>query len=93
VPVTQILNVKVGFTGMPGHSTVAWKRESNAEAYVLERSPDPITPTSWDNLATVTEAKFEGNGTVPGLKYWFRVAGVNRLGQGPWSEPALRPVM
>jgi hypothetical protein len=41
----------------------------------------------------VTEAKFEGNGTIPGQKYWYCVAGVNKLGQGPWSKPALRPVM
>ncbi len=92
-PVQQILNVKVSFTGMPGHSEVRWKREANAEAYVLERSPDPITATSFENVGTVTEAKYEGNGAVPGQKYWYRVAGVNRLGQGPWSEPALRPVM
>ncbi len=92
-PVGQVENVKVTFTGMPGHSEVRWKRETNADAYVLERSPDPITATSWDNVGTVTEAKYEGNGTVPGQKYWYRVAGVNKLGQGPWSEPALRPVM
>lgn len=92
-PTVQVENVKVGFTGMPGHSKVQWKRETYADAYVVERSPDPITPTSWDNVGTVTEPKYEGNGAIPGQKYWYRVAAVNRLGQGPWSEPALRPVM
>ncbi len=92
-PVAQILNVKVTFTGMPGHSEVRWKRETNADAYVVERSADPITSTSWDNVGTVAEARYEGNGAIPGQKYWYRVAAVNRLGQGPWSEPALRPVM
>ncbi len=92
-PLGQILNVRVSFTGVPGHSEVRWKREGNADAYVVQRSPEPITETSWINQGTVTEARFEGNGATPGVKYWYRTAGVNRLGQGPWSEPALRPVM
>jgi hypothetical protein len=92
-PVEQILNVRVSFTATPGHSEVTWKRDPRAEAYVLARSPDPITPESWVNVATVTGVKYEGNGATPGQKYWYRVAGVNKLGQGPWSEPALRPVM
>ena len=92
-PVTQVENVKVTYTGMPGYSAVQWKRETNADAYVVERSPEPITATGWDNVGTVTEAKYTGNGATPGQKYWYRVAAVNKLGQGPWSEPALRPVM
>ncbi|MGB8170039.1 MAG: fibronectin type III domain-containing protein, partial [Chthoniobacteraceae bacterium] len=92
-PVAQVQNVKVNFTDTPGHSEVRWKRDPNADAYLVARTPDPITETSWTNLGTVTEAKYEGNGATPGQKYWYRVAGVNRLGQGPWSEPALRPVM
>lgn len=92
-PVQQILNVKVGFTGEPGHSLVSWKRDSRAEAYTVQRSPEPITDTSWVTVGTVTGVKYEGNGATPGQKYWYRVAGVNKLGQGVWSEPALRPVM
>lgn len=92
-PVQQIMNVRVAFTGMPGHSEVTWKRDAYADAYVAQRSVDPITETSWVNVGTVTTVKYEGNGATPGQKYWYRVAGVNKLGQGPWSEPALRPVM
>lgn len=92
-PVVQVENVKVSFTGMPGHSAVLWKRQGQSDAYVVERSPEPITATSWENVGTVSEAKYEGNGAVPGQKYWYRVAAVNNLGQGPWSMPAERPVM
>ena len=42
---------------------------------------------------TVVETKFTGNGAIPGKECWYRVAGVNRIGRGPWSVPALRPVM
>jgi predicted phage tail protein len=92
-PVEQIVNVKVSFNGTPGYSDVTWKREVHSDAYVVQCSPEPITDTSWKNSGTVTEPKFSGNGATPGQKCWYRVAGVNRLGQGPWSEPALRPVM
>jgi hypothetical protein len=60
---------------------------------VIECSQDPITETSWKNMGTVTEVKYVGNGATPGHKCWYRVAAVNRAGQGPWSDPALRPVM
>ena len=39
---SQVLNVRVGFTGEPGHSSVYWKRDPNADAFIVEFSPDPI---------------------------------------------------
>jgi len=33
------------------------------------------------------------SGAEPGKVCWFRICAVNVLGQGPWSEPARRPVM
>jgi len=92
-PVTQVLNVRVSYTGNPGYSEVRWRRVTAADAYVVECSPDPITGTSWQNMGTVAEVKYLGNGATPGQKCWYRVAAVNRAGQGPWSDPALRPVM
>ena len=92
-PVAQVMNVRVAYNGTPGYSNVRWDRETNSDAYMVQCSAEPITETSWKNMTTVTEAKFTGNGATPGVKCWYRIAGVNRLGQGPWSEPALRPVM
>ena len=92
-PVQQILNVRVLFNGTPGYSDVRWKRDPRAEAYVVECCQDPITESGWRNMGTVTEPKYTGNGAIPGKPCWYRVAGVNKLGQGVWSEPALRPVM
>jgi len=92
-PVGQVMNVVVSFTGDPGYSEVRWKRESNADAYVVECSQEPITDTSWKNMGTVAEVKYVGNGAIPGQKCWYRVSAVNRAGRGPWSVPALRPVM
>ncbi len=60
---------------------------------MIECCQDPITEAGWKNMGTVVEPKFTGHGAIPGKLCWYRVAGVNKLGQGPWSEPALRPVM
>ena len=92
-PVAQIEGVRVAFNGIEGHSAITWAAEENAVAYVLECSPDPIGAGTFQYLATVSEPSYSGNGATPGVKCWYRVAGVNRLGQGPWSTPALRPVM
>lgn len=92
-PVAEVSEVKVSYTGNPGHSEVRWKRDPHASAYRVQRSPEQITDTSWEDVGTVTEASYTGNGVIPGQQYWYRVAAVNRLGQGPWSQPALRPVM
>jgi hypothetical protein len=92
-PVSQILNVRVSFNGEPGKSIVSWKRDTHADAYVVECCPDPITPTGWKYMKTVKPPKFQGNGATPGQACWYRVRGINGAGEGPWSEPALRPVM
>ncbi len=92
-PVGQVENVKVSFTGEPGHSEVSWKPDPNATGYVLECADDPSDPGAFKYKASPREARWEGNGAIPGKACWFRAAAVNRLGQGPWSDPALRPVM
>ena len=88
-----ITEVRVGYDGKPGYSRITWKADPNASAYRLQFSPDPITDTSWVDIGVTIEAKFRGNGATPGERCWYRIAAVNRLGQGPWSMPALRPVM
>lgn len=92
-PVGQILNVRVSFTGEPGKSIVTWKADPYADAYRVQCCQDPLDANAWVDLGTVAEPKFVGNGAIPGKKCWYRVAGVNRLGEGLWSEPTLRPVM
>ena len=89
----QVKNVRVDYTGTPGYSEMSWRRVPGADAYVVECCQDPIADEGWKNIATVVGVKFVGNGAIPGRRCWYRVAAVNRSGQGPWSEPALRPVM
>ena len=65
-----------------------WNKVAKARSYVVERSPDPPTPTSWQHAAVATKSQVNINGLTSGTKYWFRVAAVGPNGQSPWSNPA-----
>jgi hypothetical protein len=94
VPVPdQVMSLNVMLNGAPGHSKLTWDAVFGADGYLVQGSPDPITPLSWTQSIVSTKTTFLGNGATAGQKYWFRVAAFNAAGQGPWSEPASRPVM
>ena len=86
-PLTVTLN------GAPGVSKLKWPPVAEARSYVVERSPDPITETSWVQVDTPTKASSEIPGAEPGKVIWFRVAYIGPNGTSPWSGPASRPVM
>lgn len=85
--------VVAGTNGSPGNTKVRWSALAGAVSYLVQVSPDPITAQSWKTVATPTRSSCETNGIDPGKVYWYRVAGVNPVGQGPWSAPACREVM
>ncbi len=75
---------------MDGEIDLDWDSVRGATSYVVQRSPDPITPTSWQQGIVVTKSKGTVTGLVSGTKYWFRVAAVGAAGQGAWSDPATK---
>ena len=77
----------------PGYTELSWEPVSGAKSYVVQISPDPIAPGSWTFASTCTASRIEVNGADAGKRHWYRVSAVNGKGQGPWSEPASRPVM
>lgn len=79
--------------GAPGNTKLSWKKLHDAVTYLVQRSAEPMTEGSWLTVATPTRASCEVDGAVPGKVCWFRVAGVNAAGTGPWSAPACREVM
>jgi hypothetical protein len=91
--VAQVQNLKVKLNGKSGVSKLSWDTDPNAVLYVIECSEDPTDATSWKEADKVTESKVELDGAVAGKKCWFRVAAFNKLGQGPWSQEAGRPVL
>jgi hypothetical protein len=73
-----------------GQIDLRWERVEKAKSYLIEKSPDPPTGTSWSQAAVVTKARASVSGLTSGTKYWFRVAAVTTSGQSAWSDPATK---
>lgn len=67
-----------------------WDRVEGSRSYVLERSPDPPTETSWVHEKVVTTSSTTIGGLTSGVRYWFRVAAIGSSGQSGWSDPATK---
>ena len=92
-PVGQMLNLRAQLNGMAGNTKLSWDAQANADAYIIQCGTDPNDPSTFQFFACSADARFEGAGSVPGQRCYFRVAAVNRLGTGPWSASSERPVM
>lgn len=73
-----------------GEIDLAWDRAENAKSYVIERSADPPTATSWAHETVSTKSSATIDGLTSGTRYWFRVAAVTSGGQSGWSDPAAK---
>jgi fibronectin type III domain protein len=73
-----------------GEIDLIWDKVKGAKSYVLERSPDPSSATSWAHEAVTTKSSATVSGLVSGTRYWFRVAAVISAGQSGWSDPVIK---
>lgn len=92
-PLAAPTGVTASLNGSPGNTKVKWKGVVGAVSYLVEMSPEPMTATSFTQVATATKTSCDAGGAEPGKMAWFRVAGVGPTGTGPWSAPAQRAVM
>lgn len=73
-----------------GEIDLSWNAVKGAKSYVIERSPDPPTPSSWVHQSVSSKSSTSVTGLVSGTRYWFRVAAVSSGGQGGFSDPATK---
>lgn len=92
-PLEAPTNVRAETNGTPGHTIVSCDPLPGAKSYLVQKTTDPEAEEGWVTVATPTKATANTNGVTPGTRAWYRMAGVNGRGQGPWSEPTPRPVM
>lgn len=92
-PLDAPTNVRAETNQKPGHTTVSCDPLYGAVSYLVQKTTDPNAEEGWETIATPTKATCDTNGVTPGSKVWYRMAGVNPAGQGPWSLPVERPVM
>jgi hypothetical protein len=87
---TQPANLAATAGDRDGEIDLTWEAIVGAKSYVVERSPDPITETSWTHAGVFTKSKATIAGLASGTRFWFRVAAVNANGQSGWSDPAVK---
>ena len=73
-----------------GEIDLSWDTVRGARSYVIERSPDPPTDSSWTHAAISTRSQTTIEDLTSGTRYWFRVAVVTPTGQSGWSNPAMK---
>jgi hypothetical protein len=73
-----------------GELDLSWDTVRSARSYIVERSPDPPTDTSWAHATVSTRSSTTLDGLTSGTRYWFRVASVTASGQSGWSNPAMK---
>jgi hypothetical protein len=73
-----------------GEIDLNWDKSKNAKSYVIERSVDPPTATSWMHETVSLKSSTTISGLISGTRYWFRVAAVLTAGQTGWSDPATK---
>jgi len=61
-----------------GEIDLTWDAVTGAKSYVIDKSSDSGTPTSWAHEGVSTRANFTADGLISGTRYWFRVAAVNK---------------
>jgi hypothetical protein len=73
-----------------GEIDLSWDTVIGAKSYVIDKSADPVTATSWSHAGVSTKSNFTAQVLISGARYWFRVAAVNNNGQSGWSDPATK---
>jgi hypothetical protein len=73
-----------------GEIDLSWDTVRGARSYIIERSPDPPTESSWVHAGLSTRSKTTIEGLNSGTRYWFRVAALTNNGQAAWSNPAMK---
>lgn len=73
-----------------GELDLTWDSVNGAKSYVIEKSGDPVGPNTWAHAGVSTRSNYTAKGLSSGTRYWFRVAAINVVGQGGWSDPAMK---
>ena len=73
-----------------GEIDLSWDTVRGARSYVIERSADPPSETTWAHSGVSTRSRTTIEGLTSGTRYWFRVAAITSSGQTPWSNPAMK---
>jgi hypothetical protein len=90
VPVTTPTGLNGTAGDREGEIDLNWDKVKGAKSYVIERSLDPPTATSYSHAAVSLKSSMTLTGLTSGTRYWFRVGAVMTGGQSGWSDPTTK---
>jgi hypothetical protein len=73
-----------------GEIDLSWDTVRGARSYVVQRSPDPPSESTWTHSGVSTRSRTTVEGLNSGTRYWFRVAAITSSGQSAWSNPVVK---
>ena len=73
-----------------GEIDLSWDTVRGARSYVVQRSPDPPSESTWTHSGISTRSRTSVEGLNSGTRYWFRVAAITASGQTAWSNPVVK---
>jgi len=63
------------------------KASAEIKSWIWQYTTDPTAEDKWITASVTTQASYTVKALIPGVRYWFRSAGVTALGQQEWSDP------
>ena len=82
-------NLRATAGDMIGEVDLMWDALSGSSSNVVQSRLD-AGPGEWVQAGVVPQSKFTVTGLTPGAIYEFRVHGVGKDGDGPWSDTAIK---
>jgi hypothetical protein len=88
-PVGAPGNVRATNGDNTGEIDLMWDPEKNAGSYAVD-CREHTDPPNWQPAKTVKQSRVTIPGLTPGKEYAFRVRAIGPLGEGPWSDEAVK---
>jgi hypothetical protein len=82
-------NAEIGSVGRLFQSAMHWDAVHGASSYIVDcRENEAAQP--WQQVKIVKQSRCTSTDHTPGKIYAFRVRALGPLGEGPWSDEAVR---
>lgn len=88
-PVTAPGNLRATNGDLEGEIDLMWDPVKGAGSYIVD-CREQTDGATWQNVKTVKQSRVTLTGLTPGKLYAFRVRAIGPLGEGPWSDEAVK---
>jgi Fibronectin type III domain len=91
-PISELMapaNLAATMGSLEGQVKLKWKAVRGAVSYIVQKSAE-VSPRVWSQVTISPNARATVTGLTSGDTYAFRVCAVGTVGQGPWSDEAVK---